>query len=44
VLVDGHGLPLRIVLSPGQASSDKAVVSKVVVGVADDRDLVADRG
>jgi transposase len=43
VLVDGNGLPLRILLSPGQAS-DKAAVPELIVGIASGRDLVADRG
>jgi transposase len=43
VLVDGEGLPLRILLSPGQAS-DKAAVPELIVGIAPGRDLVADRG
>ena len=43
MLVDGNGLPLRILLSPGQAS-DKAAVPELIVGVASGRDLVADRG
>ena len=43
MLVDGNGLPLRILLSPGQAS-DKAAVPELIVGVASGRDLIADRG
>jgi transposase len=43
VLVDGNGLPIRILLSPGQAS-DKAAVPELIVGIEPDRDLVADRG
>ena len=36
-------MPLRIVLTPGQAS-DKAAVPELIQGLAPDRDLVADRG
>jgi transposase len=43
VIVDGDGLPIRILLSPGQAS-DKAAVPQLIAGVAPGRDLVADRG
>jgi transposase len=41
--VDARGLPLRIVLTAGQAS-DKAAVAELIQGLAPDRDLVADRG
>ena len=43
VVVDGCGLPLRVVLSPGQAS-DKAVAPALLTDLAPGRDLVADRG
>ena len=43
VLVDGNGLPIRVLLSPGQAS-DKAAVTALIAGIAPGRDLVADRG
>jgi transposase len=43
VIVDGCGLPIRVVLSPGQAS-DKAVAPALLAGLAPGRDLVADRG
>jgi transposase len=43
VLVDGNGLPIRILLSPGQAS-DKAAVPELIAGIQPGRDLVADRG
>ena len=43
MLVDGSGLPIRILLSPGQAS-DKAAVPDLIAGMAPGRDLVADRG
>jgi transposase len=43
VLVDGNGLPIRILLSPGQAS-DKAAVPGLIAGIAPGRDLLADRG
>ena len=43
MLVDGNGLPIRILLSPGQAS-DKAAVPELIAGIAPGRDLVADRG
>jgi hypothetical protein len=42
VVVDGCGLPLRVVLSPGQAS-DKAVPPALLAELAPGRDLVADR-
>jgi len=43
VLVDGCGLPIRVVLSPGQAS-DKTVAPALLGDLAPGRDLVADRG
>ena len=43
MLVDGRGLPLRVVLSAGQAS-DKAAVPRLIEAMAPARDLVADRG
>lgn len=42
-LVDQDGLPLRIVLSAGQAS-DKAAVEALIVGLKPAQALVADRG
>ena len=42
-MVDGRGLPLRIVLTPGQAS-DKAAVAALIDGLPPARDVVADRG
>ena len=42
-MVDGDGLPLRLVVSPGQAS-DKAVVPALIDGLPPARDVVADRG
>ena len=41
--MDGRGLPLRIVLTAGQAS-DKAAVPALIAGLAPARHLVADRG
>jgi transposase len=42
-VVDENGLPLRIVLSAGQAS-DKAAVAALLDGLPPARALVADRG
>jgi len=42
-LVDGRGLPLRIVLSPGQAY-DGAAVPALLHDLPPDSDVVADRG
>lgn len=42
-VVDERGLPLRIVLSAGQAS-DKAAVAALIDGLPPARALVADRG
>jgi transposase len=42
-LVDQDGLPIRIVLSAGQAS-DKAAVADLIAGLPPARVLVADRG
>lgn len=42
-MVDHRGLPVRIVLSPGQAS-DKAAVSALLHGLRPDCDVIADRG
>ena len=42
-MVDGHGLPVRFVLTPGQAS-DKAAVPALIEGLRPARDVVADRG
>lgn len=42
-LVDERGLPLRIVLSAGQAS-DKAAVAALIEGLPPARALIADRG
>jgi transposase len=41
--VDGRGLPIRIVLLPGQAS-DKAAVPALIEGMPGGGDLVGDRG
>ncbi len=43
VVVDGDGLPVSIVLTPGQAS-DKAAVSTLIDGLQPNRDLIADKG
>jgi hypothetical protein len=40
-VVDGRGLPLRLVVSPGQAS-DKAVVAELIKGLPPACDIVAD--
>ncbi len=42
-VVDGRGLPVRFVLTAGQAS-DKAVVPALIDGLGPARDTVADRG
>jgi transposase len=42
-VVDQAGMPVRLVLSPGQ-SSDKTVAPLLIEGLKPDRDLVADRG
>ena len=42
-LVNGDGLPLRLVLSPGQAS-DKAAVGALIEGLPPAAALIADRG
>lgn len=42
-VVDGCGLPVRFVLTPGQAS-DKAAVPALIEGLRPARDVVADRG
>jgi transposase len=42
-VVDGAGLPLRVIVSPGQAS-DKAAVAELIEGLPPARDVVADRG
>ena len=42
-MVDEQGLPIRIVLSAGQAS-DKAAVPALIEGLAPARALIADRG
>jgi transposase len=42
-IVDAHGLPVRLLLTPGQAS-DKTTFAALVDGVALARDVVADRG
>jgi len=41
--VDAHGLPVRLVLTPGQAS-DKTTFPQLVEGLRLARDVVADRG
>lgn len=42
-IVDGRGLPVRVVLTPGQAS-DKAAVPDLIKGLHLGRNVVADRG
>ncbi|MCH8097290.1 MAG: IS5 family transposase, partial [Proteobacteria bacterium] len=42
-VVDARGLPVRFVLTPGQAS-DKAAVPALIEGLRPARDVVADRG
>ena len=42
-MVDGNGLPIRIMLSPGQAS-DKPAAAVLIQSLTRTRDLVADRG
>ena len=42
-MVNAHGLPVRIVLTPGQAH-DGAAVAALLDGLAPGSDLVADRG
>ena len=42
-MVDGNGLPIRIMLSPGQAS-DKQAAAVLIQSLTRTRDLVADRG
>ncbi len=42
-MVDGEGLPLRLLVSPGQAS-DKAALPELIDGLPAARDVVADRG
>lgn len=42
-VVDKHGLPVRIVLTPGQAS-DKTTLPELIAGLRPARDVVADRG
>ena len=42
-MVDHRGLPVRLVLSQGQAS-DKAAVPELLDGLPTDRDVIADRG
>ena len=41
--MDAHGLPVRLVLTPGQAS-DKTTFPQLVEGLRLARDVVADRG
>jgi len=43
VLVDGGGLPIRVTLSPGQAS-DRAIAPALLNDLAPGRNLIADRG
>jgi transposase len=43
VVVDARGLPVRLLLTPGQAS-DKTTFPALVDGLALARDVVADRG
>lgn len=42
-MVDAHGLPVRLLLTPGQAS-DKTTFPALIDGLALARDVVADRG
>ena len=42
-MVDGDGLPVRLLITPGQ-SSDKAAVPELLAGLPAARALVADRG
>jgi transposase len=42
-VVDGQGMPVRIVLSQGQ-SSDKTIAPILIESLKPERDLVADRG
>ena len=42
-MVDQHGLPVRLVLTPGQAS-DKTTFPQLIEGLTLARDVVADRG
>ena len=42
-MVDGDGLPIRLALTPGQAS-DKAAAMPLIASLNRTRDLVADRG
>ena len=42
-MVDAHGLPVRLVLTPGQAS-DKTTFPQLIEGLDLARDVVADRG
>lgn len=42
-MVDGTGLPIRIMLTPGQAS-DKQAAAVLIESLTRTRDLVADRG
>lgn len=42
-MVDGDGLPVRLLITPGQ-SSDKAAVPALLAGLPAARALVADRG
>ena len=42
-MVDGQGMPVRIVLSQGQ-SSDKTIAPILIESLKPERDLVADRG
>jgi transposase len=41
--VDERGLPVRLLLTPGQAS-DKTTAPDLVIGLVPGRDIVADRG
>jgi transposase len=43
VVVDAHGLPVRLLLTPGQAS-DKTTFPALIDGLPLARDVVADRG
>jgi transposase len=43
VVVDGAGLPIRLALTPGQASDKEAAVP-LIASLTRTRDLIADRG
>lgn len=43
MIVDGEGLPIRLALTPGQASDKQAAVA-LIASLSRTRDLIADRG